>query len=258
LLQAVRRSPRLSGVERSRWSLAALLAAVLWLGGLTVSGAGRLLGRLGVRYRRGQAHLHSPDPGYDAKLRAVALARDEAKADPGRVAFLYQDEHTCYRRPSVAQAWQAEGGPGRPAEQGHKANTARRLIAALDARDGRLICWRRSRADRATLARYYKAVAEAYPDAEVIYLAQDNWPVHFHDDVLRSLEGGRLKLLRLPTYAPWTNPVEKVWRKLKQEVTHQHDFGDDNAALNAAVDGWLAQHAHGSAELLRYVGLHPD
>jgi transposase len=254
----VRRSPRLSGVERARWSLAALLGAVLWLGGLTASGAARLLGRLGVRYRRGQAHLHSPDPDYDAKLAAVAEARARAAAEPGRVVFLYQDELTCYRRPSVARAWQAEGGPGRPAEQGHKANTARRLIGALDARDGRLFCWRRSRADRATLARYYKALAEAYPEAEVIYLAQDNWPVHFHDDVLRSLEGGRLKLLRLPTYAPWTNPTEKVWRKLKQEVTHQHDFADDNAALNGAIDRWLAQYAGGSAELLRYVGLAPD
>jgi transposase len=64
-----------------------------------------------------------------------------------------------------------------------------------------------------------------------------------------------VRLLRLPTYAPWTNPIEKVWRKLKQEVLHQHDFGDDWAGLQQAVQGWLAWAA--PADLLRYTGLRP-
>jgi hypothetical protein len=40
-------------------------------------------------------------------------------------------------------------------------------------------------------------------------------------------------------YAPWTNPMEKVWRKLYQEVLHLHDFRDDWEALKREVERWL-------------------
>jgi transposase len=225
---------------------------------LTLGAVWRLLRRLGVRYRRGQEHLHSPDPEYDKKMQAVLGARDEAHRRPGEVAFVYQDEFTYYRRASAAQAWHPSGGPGRYAEQGLGRNQKRRVIGALDAFDGRLLCWQRSEAGVGTLKRFYKALEAAYPEARVIYVAQDNWPVHFHQDVLRSLAGAKVKLLRLPTYAPWTNPIEKVWRFLKADVLHQHDFGDNWQGLQQEVTDWLAKWAGPSPALLRYVGLAPD
>lgn len=258
LREVVHRPPRAAGVPRARWTLAALLSAVVWLHGLTPSGLYRLLGRCHVRYRRGQEHLHSPDPEYEAKMDAVNAARAAAAARPGVVIFVYQDEFTAYRRPSVAQAWHPEGGPGRPAELGQKANNERRLIGALDAVDGRVFCWQRAHADVGTLIRYYQALEESYPSAEVIYVAQDNWPVHFHPRVLEALGPTKVQLLRLPTYAPWTNPIEKLWRRLKQEVLHQHDFGDDWAGLKAAITEWLDRWSQGSLDMLHYVGLHPD
>jgi hypothetical protein len=258
MLDQVHRSPRLAGMDHSRWALATLLTAVLWLKGLTLGGLSRLLSRLDIRYRRGQEHLHSPDPEYDAKMAAVVAARAEAAARPGAVVFVYQDEFTAYRRPSVAQAWQEAGGPGRPAELGQKANNERRLIGSLDAIDGRVFCWQRAHADVGTLIRYYQALADSYPSAEKIYVAQDNWPVHFHPQVVEALRPTKVHLLRLPTYAPWTNPIEKVWRRLKQELLHQHDFGDDWEGLKRAISDWLERWAGPAPGMIRYVGLCPD
>jgi transposase len=239
--------------------LALLGRALTWLAALSTGGVQRVLGRLKVRYRRGQAHLHSPDPAYDRKMEAVHAARAEAAASDGRVAFVYQDEFTYYRRPGVAPALAPVGGAGPPAEQGHKSNTKRRVIGALDAHSGRLFCQERSRAGVQELIRYYRALEASYPAAtERVYVAQDNWPVHFHPKVVEALASTKVRLLRLPTYAPWTNPIEKVWRKLNQELLHMHDFGDDWAGLKAAVGVWLEKHADGSTALLRYVGLHPD
>jgi transposase len=257
VLEVLHRSPRVAGLECSRWTLAALLATILWLGGLSLSGLSHLLERLGIRYRRGQEHVHSPDPRYDEKIAAIAAARAEATARPGAVVFVYQDEFTVHRRPSVARAWYEEGGPGRPAELGHQRNTERRLIGALDAVEGRVFCWQRAHADVDTLIRYYRALEAAYPAAEVIDLAQDNWPVHTHPRIAAALESSRIRLVPLPTYAPWTNPIEKVWRRLKQELLHQHDFGDDWEGLKAAVTAWLAKWSGPSPGLLRYVGLCP-
>src|SRR5262249_50677882 len=200
---------------------------------------------------------HSPDPEYDAKMAAVAAARAAAAARPGAVVFVYQDEFTAPRRPSVAQAWHEAGGPGRPAELGHKANTERRPVGALDAVDGRVFCWQRAHADVDTLIRYYAALAAAYPAAEVVYVAQDNWPVHFHERVLRAVEGTKVRLLRLPTYAPWTNPIEKLWRRRKQEGPHHHDLAAAGEGLRAAVPAWLQKWSGPPPALLRYVGLCP-
>lgn len=182
-------------------------------------------------------------------------ARAEARRSGGRVVLLYLDEFTYYRRPPPGGCWGPAGGPGPPAEQGHGRNRKARVLGALDALGGRLSHAQGDRAGVVELGRFYRRLQEAYPDAEVIYVAQDNWPVHFLPAVTGPLAGTRIRLLRLPTYAPWTNPIEKVWRKLRQEVLCQHDFGDDWVGLRRAVEQWLSSAA--PADLLRYTGLRP-
>ena len=59
----------------------------------------------------------------------------------------------------------------------------------------------------------------------------------------------------LPTYAPWLNPIEKLWRWLRQDVLHLHRLADDWKALRQRVRAFLDQFAQGSQRLLEYVGL---
>lgn len=258
MLALVRRAPRLAGVDRGRWTLAGLGRAVGWLRGRAPGTVRRVLRRLGVAYKRGRRYVHSPDPAYAAKLAAVTAAQALARANPGAVALLYADEFTYRRRPSVAAAWAPAGADLPRADQGWTGDRTRRVAACLDALTGRLLWWQRARFDRRTLGRFFRAVAAAYPAAEVLYLALDNWPVHFHPDLLAALAGTPIVLLPLPTYAPWTNPVEKVWRRLTQEALHLHDLRDDWGAVQAAVERALARFAADPAGLLRYAGLGPD
>jgi len=64
-----------------------------------------------------------------------------------------------------------------------------------------------------------------------------------------------IQIVPLPTYASWCNPIEKLWRKLRQDVTHLHRWADDLEVLRIEIDRFLDQFAQGSLELLRYVGL---
>jgi transposase len=65
--------------------------------------------------------------------------------------------------------------------------------------------------------------AQSYPQAKTIYLIIDSWPVHFHPKALQVLaQDPRLELINLPTYAPWLNAIEKLWRRLRQRVAHAH------------------------------------
>jgi transposase len=61
--------------------------------------------------------------------------------------------------------------------------------------------------------------------------------------------------LFLPTYAPWTNPIEKVWRKLYADLLHLHRRVTDWEALQHDVQAWLDQWQQPSPDLLRYTGL---
>ena len=249
------RSPRLFGLEQSRWTLAGLRHVCVWLWRLSRAGVHGVLKRLGIHYKRGRRYVHSPDPAYNEKLAAIAAARAEAEAQPTRVVFLYQDELTYYRRPTVAQGYAAVGSDGPRADQGHGTNKKRRIAGCLNVLTGALFAWQRASFDRHTLIRFYRAVEAAYPAAAVIYLAQDNWPVHAHPDVQAYLATSRIRVLFLPTYAPWTNPIEKVWRKLYQELLHLHDLKDRWIALVALVQAWLDTYTDASPALLHYVGL---
>lgn len=217
-----------------------------------------LLDRLKLRYKRGRAYLHSPDPDYHLKRLYVAAACAQAQADPQRIVLLYQDELTYYRRASVARAYARVGSQPFLAPLGYRSNRKRRISGSLNALSGQFHAHQLERFGVSQLKRYYQQLEAAYPAAERIYLVQDNWPVHRHPDLLSYFSTSRLTPLWLPTYAPWTNPTEKVWLQLKHEVLHLHTFADDWHGLQQAVTDWLARWHQPSPELLRYVGLTPS
>ena len=101
--------------------------------------------------------------------------------------------------------------------------------------------------------------ARHYPNAQKIYVVVDHWPVHFHPDALDALaQDPRLELLALPTYAPWLNPIEKLWRLVRQRVTHAHPWSDDFPHFRRQVRTHLRAFEQDAPGLLRYVGLLPQ
>lgn len=255
--EQLRRAPRLAGLARSRWWLAGLRQRVAAFGALSLTAIWTWLQRWQLRYKRGRQALHSPDLDYELKLSYLQAARQQAQRQTEAVVFLYMDEFTYYRRPSVGRAYARRGPDQARAVCGYSRNRSRRVAACLNATTGAILSWQRASFKVATLLRYYQAVEAAYPQAQRIFIALDNWAVHFHPQILRALQSSRITLLRLPTYAPWTNPVEKVWLRLNQDVLHQHDFGDDWTGLQAAVQAWLEQWQTPSQDLLHFVGLSP-
>lgn len=256
LLATVRQDPRSLGLPRSRWRLADLRTVVPALAGYSVSGLSRLLTRRGLSRQRGRLHLHSPDPAYVAKLARVDQAVARARAHPAQVTVCFGDEASVYRQPTLAPCW-AEAGEGPTAPLSPRSNTRHRLCGALNVVTGQVLTTSGSRTTVPHLCRFLRTLRAAYPDRELI-LIWDNWPVHTHPDVLAQAAAVNIDLRWLPTYAPWTNPIEKLWRWLKAELLHHHRFADDWDGLKAAIATFLARFAAGSSELLRYVGLCPE
>ena len=59
----------------------------------------------------------------------------------------------------------------------------------------------------------------------------------------------RLQVVQLPTYSPDYNPIEKLWKKIKQQETHLHYFPTFEA-LTEKVEQALLKFANIPEEIL--------
>jgi transposase len=259
-----RQAPSLYGVERSRWRLCDLQAApsLPWLNHYTLPGVCKALQRLKVKRKQGRLSVHSPDPHYLLKVSWIERACEAARQHPKEVVVLYADELSFYRRPTLAgegvyyPKGQGKGDePTFPVVAGY--NTRHRLGAAMDMLSGKVVWVDGKVVGVDALCLLLRRIRQAYSTTATICIVWDNWPVHWQRDVLTTASELNIHLLWLPTYAPWLNPIEKMWRWLKQTLLHNHTLAEQFDLLKQQARDFLNRFAEGSADLLRYVGLSP-
>lgn len=252
----LQQAPSVLGIARTRWRRDDLRQRVLGLEHDSLAGVSKLVKRLRIRRQRGRLSVPRPDPASTTKLVWVEEAREEARQRPDQVRLLYGDEFSRSRQPTLAPT-SARQGVEPTASLSHRSHTRHRISGALDSESGRVIWTARAKMGVAGLCQFLGTLRQAYP-TEALVLVWDNWPVHQHPTVLTEASRRGIELLWLPTYAPWTNCIEKLWRWLKADRLHHHRLADDWAALKAEVADFLDQFSAGSLDLLRSVGALPE
>jgi len=119
--------------------------------------------------------------------------------------------------------------PGQP--------TKRYGIGAVNYHTGETVVLFRRRKRRREIAELLQTLLDKHP-YETVYVAWDNSTTHEDDEVEAVVRGaaGHLVLLYLPTYSPWLNPIEMLWRHFRREVTHCELFENIKALVAAAGD----------------------
>ena len=244
----------------SRWTLSRLRGSLDWLAPYTLSGVWRLLSRCGLRLRSGRVQQYSPDAGYAEKVKHLCDCLRQTASLPDSHVLVFLDEMGYRRWQETGRVWtQVPPAEVPVAGCGGKNNAQWRVIAALNAMTGQVCYLDNYVVGRQKVIEMYQHLAQLYPQAETIYVVQDNWSIHKHSDVIDALsELPRIQPVWLPTYAPWLNPIEKLWRWLRQDVLKMHRFGSQWEGLRTRVNGFLDRFASGSDALLRYVGLQGD
>ena len=241
------------GPPPSRWTLETIRATFACLADYTPSGVWRLLDRLGLRLRSARVQQFSPDPDYVAKVIDLEMALWEARRYPRSVVAIFLDEMGFSRWPDPAPDW---GAVVPVADRQGANNGLWRLIGGLNALTGQVNYLDAYIVGRAKVTEFYGTLVEAYPRARRLYVIQDNWSIHRHPDVLEALSAWpQVEAVWLPTYAPWLNPIEKLWRWVKQAVLKMHRLAEDWVTVRGRVRAFLEQFAQGSQRLLEYVGL---
>lgn len=183
-------------------------------------------------------------------------ALKEAAIHPDEVIVLFTDEASFYRQPTQGWLWAWMGRRQPKMRYSHRSNTLMRVVGLLDTAKARVHVWDFPRVTADRLARCFTQIGSLYPRARQLYLVMDNWPVHTHPKVQAALDAEpRIRVIPLPTYAPWLNNIEKLWRWVKQRVTHAHPWCDDFLLFRQQVLAEFHRLASGSPELKHYCGL---
>lgn len=147
--------------------------------------------------------------------------------------FYYADEFTLSWIPTLQRLWS-------PVGQQVMIRMAPRDrhcygLGAVNYHTGETLVLFRARKRRLEVAQLLQALLDKHPTGN-IYLVWDNASTHRGGEInaILAQAQGRLRLLYLPTYSPWLNPIEMVWRHCRRWVTHCELFPSLPALIEAA------------------------
>jgi transposase len=209
------------GLPSTRWTLARLLVVLDWLGPRSPSGLSRLLHRHGIRLRMGRPRLFSPDPAYAEKERRLYTTLGAVTTELDCVV-LFLDMMAYHHWPEPGRTWSSLDDPAPRAERAAPGERHKKVMGALNARTGQVTQYHRARMTADQVAEFLVLLRETYPDAARIAAILDNAPVHHSEPVMQMAAGLEIELVYLPSYAPWLNPIEKLWGWVRQDVIRLH------------------------------------
>jgi transposase len=173
----------------------------------------RTLHALGFRWRRPRWAVQRKDP--QAAQRMLTIAKTIWNAEPGTI-FLVEDETKFTTLPPLRRMWMTKGHQVRiptPAQ-----NDCFYSYATLDLESGQWFDGFFESANSDSTISFLETLLDAYPKTPIV-LIWDQAKYHVSRKVQKWIDNHhRLTVLLLPKYAPQLNPVEHIWRVVKQRV----------------------------------------
>jgi len=229
LQKLVEQEPRDAGYSFSTWTCADLLHELIRKGFAAVSCETiRVhLHALGYRVRRPVLRIASPDPEYKQKAKKLKKYQNQAKT--GEILLYYQDEIDLHLLPGIMRCWTLEGVQRKVLTPG--LNQKQYGFGAVNYVSGQTVHrieeHKNSAGFCAFIEQFMQTVTQA-PDyhGQKIVLVVDNFIIHHSRKTQEFLAKytDRLLLFLLPTYSPWLNLIERLWKHLRRKVTHNHLF----------------------------------
>jgi transposase len=229
LKELVEQEPGTLGQPFSTWTCADLVRELAKKGFETVSRETIRfhLHTLGYRVLRPVLSIASPDPDYRQK--AKKLERYKKQAKNGEILLYFQDEIDLNLLPGILRCWTLAGTQRKVMTPG--ANQKRYGFGAVNYVSGqnvhRIEEHKNSAGFCAFLEQFLQTVKRSPQyHGQKIVLVIDNFIIHHSQKTRKFLEpyAHQLILFSLPTYSPWLNLIELLWKHMRRKVTHNHLF----------------------------------
>jgi transposase len=225
-------SPAKYGYLRSRWSSELLAIEIDKRLGIPIhaSTVRRLLPVLGFRYRRARPFLFRRDPRKAERMRAI---QDALAIQDSRVGVFYVDEADVNLNPKIGSGWRKVGVQEQVPTPGQ--NQKRYLAGALHAHTGKVVWVESERKTSQLFIALLVAMRRTYRRLRRIILILDNVNTHSSRQTNAFLaRNPKFELVFQPTYHPWVNRIERLWKAMHDAVTRNHRYRTMDELMEAA------------------------
>jgi putative transposase len=233
-------SPTSHGWLRSRWSCK-LLAVELFKERATLVSpetVRRTLHRLGFRWRRPRPV--GPEKGSEEHKERKRARLLDVLSMVEKAGSFFQDETRLETNPRVGFCWMRKGKQKPLRTPG--TNRKVWISGALNFKSGRFHWVTGERKDGELFIELLEKLRRTYRCHKELHLAVDNDSSHASRRVEEYVEGsaGRIRVHRLPSWSPESNPVELVWWSLHEAVSRDHGCEDLDELVDFA-EGYLEE-----------------
>jgi transposase len=231
-------TPRAFGFLRSRWCCEVVVLLLWRLHRLDVSRetVRRHLHRADIVWRRPRPVLRREDPA-----RAVILAelRELLRDLPEDETAVFEDEVDVNLNPKIGCMWMRRGQQAEVVTPGD--NAKRYLAGSLHWRTGALFTTCGDKRDGKLFVAHLHDLRRRLRRYKKVHVICDN--AKFHHSCWDVWEfchkyGDRVVLHFLPKYAPDLNPIERVWWRLHEAITRNHQCQTLEELVDLAII-WL-------------------
>lgn len=235
--------PRQAGYNFSTWTCADLVRELAKKGfeQVSVETIRVHLHTLGYRVLRPVLSIASPDPDYQQKVKQLETYKKQAKN--GEILLYFEDEIDLNLLPGILRCWTLRGSQRKVMTPG--ANVKCYGFGAVNYVSGKTLHRIEEHKNSDGFCAFVKQFMQAVTQSpeyhrQQIVLVVDNFIIHHSQKTLLFLEqyADQLVLFALPTYSPWLNLIELLWKHLRRKVTHNHLF-ESIACLIEAVCSFL-------------------
>jgi len=99
------------------------------------------------------------------------------------------------------------------------------LLRALDVVSHNVVIQEDQTLNAESTIRFFQKIEEAYPSKRKVHVFCDNAPYYRNKTVKQYLATSKINLYFLPPYSPNLNPIERLWKWMKERVIYNTYYG---------------------------------
>jgi transposase len=213
----------------------------------------QLLKNLGFSYQKAVFVADHLDEQKRQEWRTTTWPQILHRAKERQALLLFGDEASFPQWGTLTYTWARRGQQPQVKTSGKRKGY--KVFGLMEYFTGRLFYQgQEGRLNSATYIAFLKGVLAQ--TAHPIIVIQDGARYHTSAETTAffTQHAARLQVFQLPTYSPDYNPIEKLWKKIKQHDTHLHYFPTFEA-LTAKVEQALLKFANVPEEILTLCSL---
>lgn len=141
----------------------------------------------------------------------------------GKAILIYIDEAHFHQDLDLGYSWSVKGKPQWVKSNSPGLSAKINYYGAYDFERGQCFLWSNGRFDSDNTIAFLQALADWLTvEEQTVYIILDGAPWHRSKKVAAAAIQLGFTLVRLPAYSPDLNPIEGLWKWMREEVTQLH------------------------------------